>query len=35
MAFCDIGDINLEILVWIADLKLFINLSILDKKVTT
>ena len=32
MAFCNIDDINLEILTWIIDFKLFINLSILDKK---
>ena len=32
MAFCGIDDIDTEILSWISDFKLFINLSILDKK---
>ena len=32
MALCDIGDINLEISSWIIDFKLFISLSILNKK---
>ena len=32
MAYCKINDINLEILSWVTDFKLFINLSILDKK---
>ena len=32
MAFSNINDINLEILTWIIDLKLFINLSILDRR---
>ena len=32
MALCNIIDINLEILSWISDLKLFIYLSILNKK---
>ena len=32
MAFSDITDINLEILTWVVDFKLFINLSILNKK---
>ena len=32
MAFFYISDINLEIISWVVDLKLFINLSTLDKK---
>ena len=32
MALFNINDINLEILSWIIDFKLFVNLSILDKK---
>lgn len=32
MAFCDINDINLFILSWISDFKLFINSSHLNKK---
>ena len=32
MAFSGIKDINLEILSWIIDFKLFINLSIIDRK---
>ena len=32
MALCNINDINLEILFWVTDFKLFINLSIIDKK---
>ena len=32
MAFCNIRDLNLEILSWVYDLKLFTDLSILDKK---
>ena len=32
MAFLNIEDINSEIFTWIVDFKLFVNLSILDKK---
>ena len=32
MAFCNINDINLNILTRISDLKLFVNLSTIDKK---
>ena len=32
MAFCNINDINLEISTWVIDFKLFLRLSILNKK---